>query len=71
MIRGKENLGFNYWCRQLPTEFEITPWERQQLREYFVNDLGMIPDQELDYQSNQLKFLIDFGRRMNYFLSEY
>ena len=70
MIRGKENLGFDYWCRHLPTEFEITPWERQQLREYFVQDLGMIHDQELDYQSDQLKFLIDFGRRMNYFLSE-
>ncbi len=52
------------------TEFEITPWERQQLREYFVQDLGMIPDKELDYQSDQLKFLIDFGRRMNYFLSD-
>jgi len=70
MIRGKENLGYDYWCRHLPTKFEITPWERQQLREYFVQDLGMIPDQELDYQSNQLKLLIDFGRRMNYFLSD-
>ena len=70
MIRGKENSGFNYWCNHLPTKFEITPWERQQLREYFVEDLGMISDQELDYQSDQLKLLIDFGRRMNYFLSD-
>lgn len=70
MIRGNENLGFDYWCRHLPTEFEITPWERQQLREYFLQDLGMVPDQELDYQSDQLKLLIDFGRRMNYFLSD-
>jgi hypothetical protein len=70
MIRGNENLGFNYWCKHLPTKFEITPWERQQLREYFVEDLGMVPDQELDYQSDQLKLLIDFGRRMNYFLSD-
>jgi hypothetical protein len=70
MIRGKGNLGCNYWCKHLPTKFEITPWERQQLREYFVEDLGMISDQELDYQSDQLKLLIDFGRRMNYFLSD-
>ena len=70
MIRGKGNLGCNYWCNHLPTKFEITPWERQQLKEYFVKDLGMISDQELDYQSDQLKLLIDFVRRMNYFLSD-
>ena len=71
MIKGKENLGFDYWCNHLPTKIEITPWERQQLREFFVNDLGLIPDQELDFQSKQLQLLIDFVRRMNYFLSEY
>ena len=50
MIRGKGNLGFNYWSNHQPNNFEITPWERQQLREYFVQDLGMIPEQELDFQ---------------------
>jgi hypothetical protein len=70
MIRGKENLGFNYWCNHLPTDFEITPWERELLREYYLKDLRMIPEQELDYQSKELKLMIDFGRRMNYFLSE-
>jgi hypothetical protein len=70
MIRGKGNLGFNYWSNHRPNNFEITPWERQQLREYFLQDLGMIPEQELDYQSKELKLMIDFGRRMNYFLSE-
>ena len=70
MIRGKGNLGCNYWCNHLPTEFEITPWERELLREYYLQDLGMISEQELDYQSKELKLMIDFGRRMNYFLSE-
>ena len=70
MIRGKENLGFDYWCNHLPTDFEITPWERELLREYYLKDLRMIPEQELDYQSKELKLIIDFGRRMNYFLSE-
>ena len=70
MIRGKENLGFDYWCNHLPTDFEITPWERELLREYQLKDLGMIPEQELDYESKELKLMIDFGRRMNYFLSE-
>ena len=70
MIRGKGNLGCNYWCNHLPTEFEITPWERELLHEYYLKDLGMISEQELDYQSKELKLMIDFGRRMNYFLSE-
>ena len=70
MIRGKGNLGCNYWCNHLPTDFEITPWEREMLREYYLKDLGMIPEQDLDYQSKELKLLIDFGRRMNYFLSD-
>ena len=70
MIRGKGNLGFNYWSNHRPNNFEITPWERQLLREYFIEDLGMKPDHDLDFQSKQLKFMIDFGRRMNYFLSE-
>ncbi|MDA9584836.1 hypothetical protein N9R63_03540 [Flavobacteriaceae bacterium] len=70
MIRGKGNLGCNYWCNHLPTDFEITPWERELLREYYLKDLRMIPEQELDYQSKELKLMIDFGRRMNYFLSE-
>ena len=70
MIRGKENLDIKYWSRHIPTEFEITPWERELLREYYLKDLGMISEQELDYQSKELKLMIDFGRRMNYFLSE-
>ena len=70
MIRGKGNLGCNYWCNHLPTDFEITLWERELLREYYLKDLGMISEQELDYQSKELKLMIDFGRRMNYFLSE-
>ena len=69
MIRGKENLGFNIGATP-SYEFEITPWEREQLREYYLEDLGMIPEQELDLQSKELKLMIDFGRRMNYFLSE-
>lgn len=70
MIRGKENLGFEYWSNHNPNKFEITPWERQQLREYFIDELGMKRDHKLDYHSKQLKLLIDFSRRMNYFLSE-
>ena len=70
MIRGKGNLGFNYWSNHQPNNFEITMWERQLLREYFIEDLGMTQDHDLDFQSKELKLMIDFGRRMNYFLSE-
>lgn len=70
MIRGNENLGFDYWSNHNPNNLEITPWERKQLREYFIDDLGMIQDHELDYQSKQLKLLIDFSRKINYSLSE-
>lgn len=68
MIQGNENLDFNYWSKHNPN-IEITPWERKLLREYFINDLGMIPDHDLDFQTNQIKLLIDFGRRMCYSLS--
>lgn len=68
MIKGKENLDFNYWSKHNPN-IEITPWERKLLREFFTEDYGMIPDHKLDYQSSQLKLMIDFGRRMSYSLS--
>lgn len=68
MIHGNENLDFDYWSKHNPN-IEITPWERKLLRDYFINDLGMIPDHDLDFQTNQIKLLIDFGRRMCYSLS--
>ena len=56
MIVNKENLDFKYWCKQLPVDFEITPWERKQLTNFFIIELKMIHDHELDFQSNELKF---------------
>lgn len=70
MIRKKENLDFKYWCKQLPVDFEITPWERKQLTNFFIIELKMTHDHELDFQSNELKLIVDIQRRMNYFLSE-
>lgn len=68
MIRGKENFDIKYWSNHIQN-IEITHWERKILREFFTEDLGMIPDHELDFQSNQLKLMIDFGRKMCYYLS--
>ena len=70
MIVNKENLDFKYWCKQLPVDFEITSWERKQLTNFFIIELKMIHDHELDFQSNELKLIVDIQRRMNYFLSE-
>ena len=41
MIRNKENLDYKYWGNHLPFEFEITHWEKKQLRDYFINELKM------------------------------
>ena len=70
MIRGKENLDYRYWGRQIPSNLEITPWERKQIREYFIEELGMTDDLELDFQSTQLKLVVDVYRRISYNLSE-
>ena len=70
MIRGKENLDIKYWCRHIPSNLEITPWERKQIREYFIEELVMTDDLELDFQSTQLKLVVDVYRRISYNLSE-
>ena len=70
MIRGKENLDIKYWSRNIPSNLEITSWERKQIREYFIEELGMTDDLELDFQSTQLKLVVDVYRRISYNLSE-
>lgn len=70
MISGKEKLDINYWCKHIPMDIEITPWERKQLTIYFIEDLRMSRSHELDFNSNQLKLLVDYSRKQNYILSE-
>jgi hypothetical protein len=69
MILGKEKLDINYWSKHLPMEIEITPWERKQLNQYFIEDLCMSNDHNLDFDSDQLKMMIDYSRKQSYNLS--
>jgi|SaaInlStandDraft_1057018.scaffolds.fasta_scaffold43128_3 hypothetical protein len=69
MIRNKENLDYKYWGNHLPFEFEITHWEKKQLRDYFINELKMSNEHELDFESNEIKLIVDICRRITYNLS--
>jgi hypothetical protein len=71
MISGKEKLDINYWCKHLPMDIEITPWERKQLIQYFMDDLKMPREYKLDFNSDQLKIMIDYSRKNDYNLSGY
>lgn len=69
MILNKENLDFKYWINHLPFDFEITPWERKIIREYFVVDLNMPHEYQIDWDCNQIKFIVDLSRFFYYNLS--
>lgn len=69
MIKNKENLDAKYWSKHLPFEFDITKWEQKQLRDYFLNELNMSKEHDLDFKSNEIKLLVDFCRRITYILS--
>ena len=69
MIIGEENLNFNYWGKHLPFNIEPTPWERKIIREYFVVELKMPPDHQIDWDCKQIKFIVDLSRFFNYNLS--
>ena len=69
MIIGEENLDFNYWGKHLPFNIEPTPWERKIIREYFVVDLNMPHEYQIDWDCNQIKLIVDLSRFFNYNLS--
>lgn len=69
MIIEEENLDFEYWSDHLPEDFQLTPWERKKVREYFLTELRMSTEHELDYDSRKLKLMVDFYRWMSYLLS--
>ncbi len=69
MISGKEKLDINYWCKHIPMDIEITPWERKQLNQYFIDDLKMPREYKLDFSCDQLKIIIDYSRKNDYNLS--
>ncbi len=69
MIQNKENLDFKYWSKHLPMDFEINPLERKQLYDYFTKELRMLEDHKLNFQSPQLKLIVNIHRIMNKNLS--
>ena len=69
MIIGEENLDFNYWGKHLPFNIKLTPWEKKIIREYFIVELKMSPDHQIDWESKQIKIMVDLSRFFNYNLS--
>jgi hypothetical protein len=64
MIVGKEKLGINYWSKHCK-DISLTPYERKKIWEYLVYECEMLPENKIDFDSKDVKIIIDFSRFIN------
>lgn len=70
MIQGKEHLNFNYYSKYLQNgrSMDINESEKQLVEKYFKEQLRILPEQKIDFESPEVLMMVDLIR-FSHFLS--
>jgi hypothetical protein len=66
MIRGKQNLNFNYFSKYRQENFNVSVHEQKIIESYFREELKILPEHKIDYKSPEVLLLVDLIRFSNY-----
>lgn len=66
MIRGKQNLNFNYFSKYRQENFNVSVHEQKIIESYFREELTILPEHKIDYKSPEVLLLVDLIRFSNY-----
>jgi len=68
MIQGKEHLNFNYYSKYLQKEksIDLKESEKQLVEKYFKEQLRILPEQKIDFESSEVLMIVDLIRFSNF-----
>jgi hypothetical protein len=62
MIKGKSKLNICYYSKHLNRDFSLSLWEKKIIERYFREEIGILPDQNIDFDSREVLLIIDIIR---------
>jgi hypothetical protein len=65
MILGKPNLNVAYYSKFLNRNSSLSQWEKKVIEKYFREEMGILREQEIDFESPEILFIIDLIRFSN------
>lgn len=65
MIKGREELNLKYFSKHRLSKFNLSRFEERMVEDYFREELNILPDQQIDFQSLEVLLIIDFLRFSN------
>jgi hypothetical protein len=65
MILGEPNLNVAYYSKFLKGQFSLNIWEMRMIEKYFRKEMGILPEQKIDFESPEVLLIIDIIRYSN------
>ena len=65
MIQGKPNLNVSYYSKHLNRNFSLSLLEKKIIERYFREEIGILPEQNIDFDSPEALFVVDLMRFCN------
>jgi hypothetical protein len=65
MMLGKPNLNVGYYSKFLKGQFSLNIWEMMMIEKYFREEIGILPEQKIDFESPEILLIVDLIRFSN------
>jgi hypothetical protein len=65
MIKGKSKLNVCYYSKLLNRDFELSLWEKKIIEKYFREEIGILPEHNIDFESPEILLIVDLMRFCN------
>ncbi len=65
MIQGKPNLNVGYYSKFLKGQFSLSLLEKKIIEKYFREEIGILPEQHIDFDSPEVLLIVDLIRFSN------
>ncbi len=65
MIQDKPNLNVSYYSKHLESDFSLSLWEKKIIERYFREEIGILPEQNIDFESPEILLILDLIRFSN------
>ncbi len=65
MIKGKSKLNIGYYSKHLDRDFSLSLWEKKIIERYFREEIGILPEQNIDFESPEILLILDLMRFCN------
>ncbi len=62
MILIKPNLKVAYYSKFMKGQFSLNIWEKKIIERYFREEIGILPEQNIDFDSPEVLLIIDIIR---------